>query len=241
MFENNIKGHISKQFDMELETVREHLFKMGGLVEKQVQDAFTALVDGNDKLAKKVIKRDSKVNALELKIDELCTQILAQRQPAASDLRLIITIIKIITDLERIGDEAEKLAVAAQNVKEKHISADREEYQYFSALGELILVMLKKTLDALARMDTDDALETIKQENEVHERFDELLSYLIDCMKKKPKTIKSVLSITWSARALERMGDHIQNINEFIIYQAKGRDIRHLDLDKLIATLDEDF
>jgi phosphate transport system protein len=241
MFENNIKGHISKQFDMELEAVREHLFKMGGLVEKQVQDALTALVDGNEKLAKKVIKRDRKVNALEIKIDELCTQILAQRQPAASDLRLIITIIKIITDLERIGDEAEKLAVTARKVKEKHISAEREEYQYVSALGELILEMLKKTLDALARMDTDDALEIIKQEGAVQEKFDELLSYLIDRMKKKPKTIKSVLSISWSARALERIGDHIQNINEFIIYQAKGRDVRHLELEDLIDTLDEDF
>jgi phosphate transport system protein len=240
VFEQHLKSHISKQFNMELEEVRNLVFKMGGLVEKQVQDALKALVDHDAALAKKVIKRDKKVNALEIKIDDMCADILARRQPAASDLRLIITIIKINTDLERIGDEALKLAFSTKSIKEKHISEGREEYHAVETLGNLVLGMLKQTLDALARMDTEEAVNIMRQDDVINDEFENLLAILIDKMKSKPKTVKSIISFSWSARALERIGDHTKNINEYIIYQVKGRNVRHLDLDEIEDSLDDD-
>ncbi|MBT8449586.1 MAG: phosphate signaling complex protein PhoU, partial [Gammaproteobacteria bacterium] len=166
----HIAQHISKQFDIELEDVRNQVLKMGGLVEKQVRDGLKALLNGDDKLAKKVIKRDRKVNALEVQIDEVCTDILARRQPAASDLRLVISIIKTITDLERIGDEAEKLAISAKKVKEDNIS--ERQYHDVRRLGETVIANLKQTLDAIARMDVDEAIEAIKADETVNEEFE---------------------------------------------------------------------
>jgi len=233
----HIAQHISKQFDIELEDVRNQVLKMGGLVEKQVRDGLHALLTGDDKLAKKVIKRDRKVNALEVQIDEVCTDILARRQPAASDLRLVISIIKTITDLERIGDEAEKLAISAKKVKENNIS--ERQYHDVRTLGELVIANLKQTLDAIARMDVEEAIEAIKADEAVNSEFENLQRLLIIKMMEDPRVIKDALSISWSARALERIGDHSKNINEYLIYLVKGKDIRHIDLDDIEDTLDD--
>lgn len=236
--EMNTTHHISKQFDLELEDVRNMVLKMGGLVEKQVRDGLTALVEADEKLAKKVIKRDRKVNRLEVEIDETCTEILARRQPAASDLRLVISIIKTITDLERIGDEAEKLAISAKKVKENNIS--EKQYHAVKSLGELVIANLKRTLDAIARMDVDEALEAIKADEEINEEYGNLSKLLIIKMIEDPRIIKDALSITWSARALERIGDHCKNINEYLVYLVKGKVIRHIDFDDIEDTLEDE-
>lgn len=235
--ELQLPQHISKQFDQELEDVRNLVLKMGGLVEQQVRNGLKALLNGDAKLAKKVIKRDRKVNALEVEIDETCTTILARRQPAASDLRLVISIIKTITDLERIGDEAEKLAVSAKSVVEGSMS-DRQ-YQELKSLGKLVIAMLKQTLDALARIDVDEALEAMKTDEEVDQEFENLSRLLVLKMMEDPRSIKDSLSISWSARALERIGDHSKNICEYIVYLVKGKDVRHITFDELEDSLDD--
>ena len=230
--------HISQQFDVELDDVKNQVLKMGTLVKKQLSDALTALLDGDEKLAKKVIKRDSKVNALEVKIDEVCTGIIAIRQPAATDLRFILSLIKTITDFERIGDEAEKLAVSTRNVKEKHIS--EQEYHYLRSMGDMVIEMLTRTIEVIQSLDIDKAFDVIKQDQKVNDEYEKFLNYLVDRMKDKPKTIKSGLSISWSARALERIGDHLVNINEYLIYLVNGKDVRYIDLEDLEEILNED-
>lgn len=230
--------HISQQFDVELENVKSQVLKMGELVKKQVRDGLTALLDGDEKLAKKVIKRDNKVNALEVNIDEACTNIIAIRQPAATDLRFVLSLIKTITDFERIGDEAEKLAVSTRNVKEKHIS--EQEYQYLRSMGDMVIDMLTQTLEVIETLNVDQALELIKQDQAINNEYEEFLNFLVRRMKDKPKTIKSGLSISWSARALERIGDHLVNINEYLIYLVNGKDVRHIDLEDLEEILNEE-
>lgn len=230
--------HISQQFDVELENVKSQVLKMGELVKKQVRDGLTALLDGDEKLAKKVIKRDNKVNALEVNIDEACTNIIAIRQPAATDLRFVLSLIKTITDFERIGDEAEKLAVSTRNVKEKHIS--EQEYQYLRSMGDMVIDMLTQTLEVIETLNVDQALELIKQDQAINNEYEEFLNFLVGRMKDKPKTIKSGLSISWSARALERIGDHLVNINEYLIYLVNGKDVRHIDLEDLEEILNEE-
>jgi phosphate transport system protein len=236
--ELHMTQHISKQFDQELEDLRNMVFKMGGLVEQQVRNGLKALLNGDEKLAKKVIKRDKKVNAMEVEIDETCTNILARRSPAASDLRLIITIIKTITDLERIGDEAEKMAVSAKTVVESKIS--ERQYQELKSLGKSVIAMLKQTLDALARMDVDEALEAMKADEEVNNEFENLSRLLVLKMMEDPRVIKDALSINYSARALERIGDHSKNICEYLVYLVKGKDVRHISYDEIEDTLDDD-
>ena len=234
----NTSQHISKKFDQELEDLRNLVLKMGGLVEQQVENGLKALLKGDEKLAKKVIKRDRKVNALEVEIDERCTNILATRQPAATDLRLIISIIKTITDLERMGDEAEKLAVSATTVRESKIS--ERQYRDLKSLGKLVKANLKLTLDALARLDVDEAMDAMRADDEVNNEFENLSRLLVLKMMEDPRTIQDALTINYSARALERIGDHAKNICEYIIFLIKGKDIRHIAFDDIEDTIDED-
>ena len=234
----NTSQHISKKFDQELEDLRNLVLKMGGLVEQQVENGLKALLKGDEKLAKKVIKRDRKVNALEVEIDERCTNILATRQPAATDLRLIISIIKTITDLERMGDEAEKLAVSAKTVGEGKIS--ERQYRDLKSLGKLVKANLKLTLDALARLDVDEAMDAMRADDEVNNEFENLSRLLVLKMMEDPRTIKDALTINYSARALERIGDHAKNICEYIIFLIKGKDIRHIAFDDIEDTIDDD-
>ena len=210
---------------------------MGGLVEQQVQNGLKALLKGDEALAKKVIKRDRKVNALEVEIDERCTNILARRSPAATDLRLIISIIKTITDLERMGDEAEKLAVSATTVVDSKIS--ERQYRDLKSLGKLVRANLKMTLDALARLDYDEALTAMRADDEVNSEFENLSRLLVLKMMEDPRTIKDALTISYSARALERIGDHAKNICEYIIFLIKGKDIRHIAVDDIEDTIDD--
>jgi len=229
MEKGSIGHHISQQFNAELEDIRSKVLAMGGLIEQQIQDAIKALVNADVELADGVIKNDVKINAFEVNIDEECARILARRQPAASDLRLIVAVIKTITDLERIGDEAEKVARMAKELAD--LERPRTQYHETQNLGESVQKMVHEALDAFARMDVEAALRVAQYDNEVDHKYEGILRQLITHMMEDPRSIKRVMDVIWSIRALERIGDHSKNICEYIIYLVKGKDVRHLGLD----------
>jgi phosphate transport system protein len=228
----NNTEHTSKQFDIDLETIRSHVLQMGGLVEAQVRNAIISLVENDVELMGHVIEEDHRVNAMEVKIDEACSQLIARRQPAASDLRLILMVIKAITDLERIGDEAEKIARMAKMLSEKHGLAIPRYHQVKQA-SEMAIDMLIKSLDAFARLDVQLAAEVVRQDDLVDREFRSILRYLITFMMEDPRTISASLEILFVAKAIERIGDHAKNISEYVIYMVKGRDVRHISLDEM--------
>ena len=231
----HLTQHISKKFNQELEDVRNQVLKMGGLVEQQVSDGLTALLDANKELGQLVIDRDNEVNAMEIDIDEKCTEILARRQPAASDLRLMVSIIKTITDLERIGDEAEKLGVNALKLAGNGDSnaSGNHHFMELRNLGETVKKMLNRALNAYARMDVDEAIDIIKSDVFVNQEFDNISRLLVIKMMEDPREIKNALRVSWCARALERIGDHAKNICEYIVYLVRGKDVRHISLDDI--------
>lgn len=221
--------HISQKFDKEMESLRNKVLKMGGLVEQQISGAIDALQDTNAKDAEQIILNDHKVNALEVIIDEACTQILARRQPAASDLRMVVAVIKTITDLERIGDEAEKIAKMALSLAEDDAGFN-SRYAGIRHLGEHVRRMVHDVLDAYARLDVDAALQVVRDDEDADKEYTDLMRMLITYMMEDPRKISEVLDVIWAARALERIGDHAKNIGEYVIYLVKGKDVRHLDL-----------
>ena len=225
--------HISQQFDEELEDIRNRVMTMGGLVEQQLADAVSALSNIDAELAEVVITNDYKINALEVAIDEECVQILARRQPAAGDLRLVIAVIKTITDLERIGDEAERVGRMALHFAET--GGESKMLVGMSHLGETVRNMLHDALDAFARMDTDAAITVAKQDTKADREYESILRELITYMMEDPRAIPNVLDVMWSARALERIGDRARNICEYVIYLVRGKDVRHVSLDQVEA------
>jgi len=229
--EPHVTGHISKRYDQELEEIRNQVLAMGGLVETQVNNGIKALIESDAALAAKVIKKDHKVNRMEVEIDEQCVQILARRQPAASDLRLLVAIIKTITDLERIGDQAEKLGRHQLELTDAGVSSDI--FVPLEHLGEMVSKMLHDSLDAFARMSVEDAKQTHAMDKKVNKEFEGLTRQLITHMMEDPRTIKQALRVSWNIRALERIGDHAKNICEYVIYLVLGKNVRHLDLDEV--------
>lgn len=224
--------HTYRQFDTELEMVRARVLEMGGLVEEQINRAVEALIGGDIKLADQVIETDLRVNALEVATDEDCTQILALRQPAAGDLRLIITIIKTITDLERIGDHAVRIARMAKKIYE----TDRLSTPRFSEIkfmSGLVLKNLRMALDAFARLDTSVAVQLARADMEVDEEFHMITRHLITFMMEDPRTISTVIDLLFVVRALERIGDHAKNMSEYVVYMVKGKDVRHTSIEEL--------
>ena len=227
----NLGQHISQRYNKDLENIRNQVLKMGGLVEAQADNAVKAMLERNAELAEKVASSDYKVNAMEVAIDENCVQLIARRQPAASDLRLLIAVVKVITDLERIGDEAEKIGrYSIKLAKKQTITGMHAE---LSHLCELVLSMLHDALDAFARMDTVQALKIIKMGDKVNEEYNILSRLLITHMMEDSRNIKNVLRVSWCARSLERIGAHSRNISEYVVYLVKGKDIRHIALDEV--------
>jgi phosphate transport system protein len=180
-----------------------------------------------------VIENDRRVNTLEVKIDEACSQVIARRQPAAGDLRLVMAVIKTITDLERIGDEAEKIARMAKLLSQKSSSLVLPRYHEIKHAAEIALDMLRKSLDAFARLDIVMAAQVVRQDDQVDEEFRAIMRYLITFMMEDPRTISTSLEILFVAKAIERIGDHAKNISEYVIYMVKGRDVRHITADEI--------
>ncbi len=224
----HIPHHISHQFDRELEDIRSKVFHMGGLVEQQLINAIQALELGNAELAERVLGGDFKINALEVNIDEECTRILVRRQPAATDLRLVLAVGKTITDLERIGDESEKIGRFVLHLMESE--GPKAYYVGVVAMGKHVRTMLHASLDAFARMDPEAALEVAKEDPKVDDEYDAIMRQLITYMMEDPRSITRVLDVVWIVRALERIGDHADNICENVIYLVKGKDVRHIGL-----------
>lgn len=222
--------HISQQFNNELSELRNHLLVMGGLVEKQVQEAVRSLVEADSHLAGEVRLRDKDVDKLEITIDEECTRVIAKRQPAASDLRLIMSVVKMVSDLERIGDESKKIAKLAQLLAEEG-QAPRG-YVEVRHIGAQVSTMIRDALNAFARFDTALALAVMKEDKLVDEEYRSATRALVTFMMEDPRSISRCLNVMWVLRALERIGDHARNLAEQVIYLVKGKDVRHVPLDQ---------
>ena len=228
----NLGRHISGQFNEDLERILNQVMHMGGLVEKQLSNALSAVSDGDKELAIKVHQNDYKINNMEVNIDDECTRIIAKRQPTAGDLRLIMAIIKTITDLERIGDEVKKIAQVALT----SVNKDQKYLLYnLDNLGRRVLEFLQVTLDAFTRMDVESAIKNHKSDEKIDREYEALMRQLMTYMMEEPRTIPQVMDVIWSARALERIGDRCQNICEYIIYFVKGKDVRHITMEDVQA------
>lgn len=224
--------HTSKQYDVELESVRAKVLEMGGLVEQQIVNALESLTTADVKLAKDVMAQDTRVNALEVQVDEDCSHIIARRQPAARDLRMIMMMVKTITDLERIGDEATKIARTAQRIYEQ----DRMYKPRFNEIKTMVGIvreMLRTSLDSFARLDVSQTVEVARQDEQVDEQFRAAMRQLITFMLEDPRTISMSLEVLFVAKAIERIGDHAKNISEYVVYMVKGKDIRHTSLEDI--------
>ena len=230
-----IKQHISRQFNKEMEDIRNKVLTMGGLVEQQVDLATRAFMDYDMESAEKVIQQDQLVNAMEKDIDHECTEIMAKRQPAAFDLRMLIATIKIITDLERIGDEAARIAKMTMRLEGADYYQDK--YYEIEHLLEMVREMLNGALDAYARTDTEEVIAITAQDSKVDREYTAITRQLITQMMENPRNITRALDMLWAARALERIGDHSCNVCEHVIYMVKGKDVRHVSREELENTV----
>jgi phosphate transport system protein len=220
--------HISKQFDLELENIRTRVLQMGGLVEQQVARAAQGLIEENFALSDAVIEDDHRVNEFEIELDETCSQVIAKRQPTAIDLRLITAVIKTITDLERIGDEAKKIAKIGKVIHEGAFLASPRVQ--ISHMADLATAQLRRALDCFARLDMDGAIQVVRDDKVIDAEFKGLMRQVITFMMEDPRTISVGIDMIFVAKALERVGDHAKNIAEYVFYMAKGEDMRHAKL-----------
>lgn len=223
--------HTSKNFDLEMENLRTGVLEMGGLVELQVRRALEGLRSGNTAQLEAVIRDDSRVNQMENDLDHACNQVIAKRQPTAIDLRMIITVLKSISDLERIGDKARKIARYGVALHDQH-GATTPSVD-LNHMAEVALSMLRTSLDAFARLDPVAAARTLHIDETVNGEYQSIIRQLITYMMEDPRSITRVLSIIWVLRSLERIGDHARNIAELVIYLVRGTDVRHLGLKRM--------
>jgi phosphate transport system protein len=221
-----IGEHSSKQYDQELEAIRSKVLLMGGMVETQFEQALDCFRVGDIALADKVMAEDHTVNQLEVQLDDACSHLIVKRQPAANDLRTIMATIKVITDLERIGDEASKIARTAKSLHGRGPTSFAH-YDMIRAIGKGTSDLLHDALDAFARRDGKQAMQLIAADEIIDHEFRTILRNLITFMMEDPRTISSALDTLWVAKAIERIGDHAKNIAEYVIYVVEGRDIRH--------------
>lgn len=218
--------HTSKQFDADLEDIRSLVLQMGGLVELQLTAAIEGLTTGSEEIIGCVLETERRVNNYEKEIDDACVHVVARRQPAASDLRMIMAVSKIVTDLERMGDEAEKIARMARSIYGRGALTIPRSIDVRQT-GTKAAVMLRRVLDALARLDTTEAEKVIAEGKLIDTEFRGIMRQLITFMMEDPRTITTALDIVWIAKSIERVGDHAENIAEQVIYIVDGIDIRH--------------
>ena len=217
--------HISEQYDIELSKIKELLMEMGGLVEQQVRHACMSLVSHDIGLAEQVRDVEPRLNQFEVELDDHCVSIIAKRQPTAGDLRIVVSVMKVITDLERVGDEADRIAKMALDLAKTEMPTD--QYADFRDMYEKVAKMLSRALDAFARLDVESALRVIEADQEIDRGYNALVRRCMEEMRDKPEQIEQSMGVIWAARALERIGDHAKNISEYVIYQVKGLDVRH--------------
>jgi phosphate transport system protein len=218
--------HSYSVFDQELENLRAQVMEMGGIVEEQIRNAVSTLKDANSKTIDRVIARDEEVNQLQIQIDESCELVLVKRTPVSSDLRFVLCVQKITTDLERIGDEATKIARAAKRIFEDDRMA-KPSLTDIKTISKLISTMLHDALDSFARMDPEAVLALIKRDETVDEKYQLCLRHQLTFMLEDPRKISTALEVIYIAKALERIGDHSENITEHVVYCVKGADVRH--------------
>jgi phosphate transport system protein len=236
MTDLHLGEHISRRFNEELEEVRSNVLHMGGIVEEQLANAIRVLVNDESELAREVLDADASVNSMEVDIDEECTRIVARRQPAATDLRLIMTVSKTINELERIGDEAKRVAKMSRKDMDGVLEDDvRAE---LTLMGDMVRDMLRMVLDAFARTDVDTAVQVVKADRKVDKKYKKIVKKLIKRMSNEPDIIPAAMKIMWAVRSLERLGDRCQNIAEHIIYMVLGMDVRHIKLDDVLAEIE---
>jgi phosphate transport system protein len=231
MSTEGLSHHISSRYNADLEQLRSSVLAMGGLVERQLTQAIGGITEPDARVMVRVAQEELRVNQLERSIDEDCSRILATRGPTASDLRLIITILKTITDLERIGDEGEKVAAIAARLALRERPHNR--YRELRNLGELVTGMVHDTLDAFARFDTKLALEVLRRDRTVDEEYESIHRQSITFMMEDPRSIRRALDVMWVVRSLERIGDHAKNIGEYLIYLVLGKDVRHTKIEEI--------
>lgn len=218
--------HISRQFDQELTDIRASALRLGGMAEHQIRQAMKSLTAGDSSLAEQVIKDDHKLNQLEVEVNHQCMQILARRQPAASDLRLVVAVIKLINDLERIGDDAKRIARCAIGMAA--CSPQKRQIDPLTGFAEDVSKVFHDTLDAFARIDVEAAIRIKQRDRLLDQQYGSIVREQIDAMSREPGVIPLALNLMWAARALERIGDRSCNICEYLIYYAMGKDIRHM-------------
>jgi phosphate transport system protein len=229
--------HTSRVYDQELEEVRSRILHMGGLVESQLKTALDAFERADISLAQSAIDADDRVDELEVEIDRLVNHVIARRQPTAGDLRMIMGVAKAITDLERAGDEASKIAWAAKWMKEKANSLRLNRIPDIHASGDIVAGMLRRALDAFARLDPVAAASIIRDDAGVDERFRAILRQLVTFMMEDPRAISSAIDTVWAAKAIERIGDHAKNVAEHVIFIVQGADVRHTTPDEVERTV----
>ena len=231
-------SHISRRFNDELEHLRSEVLRMGGKAEQALSRAIQAVTTGDSEMGLKITRTDRKINKLEVSIDGECSRILATRAPAAADLRLIVAVIKAITDLERIGDEARRIGyLASRLATESHPQQYRIELK---ALGQHVQNLLRNSLDAFSRLDAVDALRVIEDDKLIDDEYDLITRQCISHMIEDSSSVKQFVDVSWVARALERIGDHAKNIAEYVIYMVHGQDIRYTKLKKVRKKIGEE-
>ena len=219
--------HTFSKFDKELEGLRAQVMEMGGIVEEQIKDAINCLKDVDIKKINKIIERDEEVNDLQTSIDENCELVLVKRTPVAADLRFVLTVQKITTDLERIGDEAAKIARASKRIFENELTS-KPRLTDINSMQKLVSDMLHNALDSFTRMDPEILLSIIKDDESVDEIYQACMRHQLTVMMEDPRKISTAIEVTYVAKAIERIGDHAENISEHVFYWIKGSDVRHL-------------
>lgn len=227
----NLDNHISQQFNSDLEALKTRLLEMGGLVETQVFNACKAIEEVDSEIAMQVVGDENKVDQQEVDIDEQCTLVLAKRQPAASDLRMVLTVSKAVRDLERIGDEAHKVAKMAIALSEDGVAP--HGYTELRHIGSGVQRMLRNSLDAFARYDVDMALNVVKEDRLIDQEYKTAMRELVTYMMEDPRSISRAMNVLWALRSMERIGDHARNLAEQLIYMVKGKDVRHASLSEI--------